>query len=92
MIREYSDRPRFCSIDDAVWKAGEPARMDIAFDLGIHMRATADSVEGIFQNVEETPIETRLSCPVKLAAWSASIRASRCHKPRIRHASSEVPP
>lgn len=39
--------------------------MDIAFDLGIHMRATADSVEGIFQDVEETTIKTRLSCPVK---------------------------
>lgn len=39
--------------------------MNVAFDLEVHMRATADSVEGIFQNIEETTIKTRLPCPVK---------------------------
>ncbi len=39
--------------------------MDIALNLQIHLGATADSVEGIFQDVEKTTIKTRLPCPVK---------------------------
>jgi len=39
--------------------------MNVAFDLEVHMRATADSVEGIFQDVEKTSVKTRLPCPVK---------------------------
>jgi hypothetical protein len=63
--REYFDRLRFCAVDDAVWEARESALLDIAFDLGVHIRPTSDSVEGIFQDVEKTPVKTWLSSPLK---------------------------
>ena len=39
--------------------------MDIAFDLEVHLGATANSVEGIFENVEKPLLKTWLSFPVK---------------------------
>ena len=52
-------------IDNPIGKAEELALVDIAFDLEVHLGATANSVEGIFENVEKPLLKTWLSFPVK---------------------------
>ena len=61
MIASISILFRFRSIDNPVWEEGELALVDIACDSWVHLRVTANSVEGIFQNVEKPPVEALLS-------------------------------
>ena len=64
-------------IDNPIWKTGELALVDIACNLEVHLGATANSVEGIFENVEKPLLKTWLSFPVKpcrLASLQLSFR------------------
>lgn len=66
---EYFDSVGFCPIDDAVWEVGEPTLVDIALNLWIHLRATANSVKSIFQEIKKSLVEARLLFRVKLCSF-----------------------